>query len=160
LYLQGFSAIFQAVNPPLETPVFAALLDALKRRCLPAVLGLTALALTACKENLSSPPTGGGPDTTGPAVRLAPGTDTTVDSVGVLLVSVLASAPSGIKTVDFTLLPGTFAFPTQSPLDTVFGAFYSVPLGTFKHSTFKYFVQATDILDHETVTDTVTVTVK
>ena len=46
------------------------------------------------------------------------------------------------------------------PLDTVFNAFYSVPLAQYKHGTFRFYARSADLLDHETVTDTVTVTVK
>lgn len=116
--------------------------------------------LAGCKENLSPPPVSTGPDTSGPRVQLHPGRDTTTDSTGILLVRVSATDPSGIKLVDIQLLPPTFSFPQQSPLDTEYGAFYSVPLSIYKHSTFKYYVVARDILDHETVTDTVTVTVR
>lgn len=113
-----------------------------------------------CKENLSPPPQMGGPDTTGPLVRLAPSRDTTVDSVGVLLVNVDVRDPSGVKRLDFLLMPPAFSFPTLAPLDTVTQVVYPVQLSQFKHSVFRFYVRTLDVLDHETVTDTVTVTVR
>jgi hypothetical protein len=114
----------------------------------------------ACRENLSTPPTSTGQDTAGPAVQFAPARDTLADSTGILLVRLTASDPSGIKSVDFFVLPATSSFATLMPLDTVFDTFYSVPLASHKHGTFRFYARATDILDHETVTDTVTVTVR
>lgn len=119
------------------------------------------LLCSACVENLTAPPTGTfGPDTTGPQIRLSPRRDTTVDSIGTLLISVLATDRSGIRLLDFRLLPPTFGFTPLAPLDTVFGAAYPIALGYFKHSTFRFYVYAQDILDHETITDTVVVTVR
>ena len=122
---------------------------------------LATLILAACKENLSPPPvTGLGKDTVGPVVRLSPARDTTVDSTGTLLVAVNATDQSGIRLVDFLLVPAAFAFPTQLPLDTVYASFYPVQLSAFKHSSFRFYVRTTDVLDHETITDTVLVTVR
>ena len=130
-------------------------------RFLTILVALAALGLPACRENLSPPGAGGsGPDTSGPLVRLSPSADTIVDSVGVLQVLVNASDVSGIKSLDFEIEPPSFAYPTQAPLDTVFGASFTVPLAIYKHTTFRYFVRATDVLDHETVTGRVTVTVR
>jgi len=127
----------------------------------PLFLALATLVLAACKENLSPPPQIGlGKDTVGPAVVLSPSHDTTVDSVGILLVAVNATDQSGIKLVDFLLVPPAFGFPTQAPLDTVYASFYPVQLGTFKHSSFRFYVRSTDVLDHVTITDTVLVTVR
>jgi hypothetical protein len=127
----------------------------------PLFLVLATLILAACKENLSPPPvTGLGKDTVGPAVVLSPSHDTTVDSVGILLIAVNASDQSGIKLVDFLLVPPSFGFPTQAPLDTVYASFYPVQLGNFKHSSFRFYVRSTDVLDHVTITDTVLVTVR
>lgn len=127
----------------------------------PLFLVLATLILAACKENLSPPPvTGLGKDTVGPAVQLSPAHDTTVDSTGTMLIAVNATDPSGIKQVDFLLVPPSFGFPTQAPLDTVYAALYPMPLGNFKHSSFRFFVRMTDVLDHETITDTVLVTVR
>jgi hypothetical protein len=117
--------------------------------------------LAACKENLSPPPpTGLGKDTVGPLVVLAPAHDTTVDSTGTLLVAVNATDQSGIKLVDFLFVPAIQGFGTITPLDTVFAAYYPIHLGNFKHSTFRFFVRTLDVLDHETITDTVVVTVR
>ena len=122
---------------------------------------LVALSLAACKENLSPPPpTGLGKDTVGPLVMLAPAHDTTVDSLGTMLIAVNASDQSGIKLVDFLVIPATFGFPVQTPLDTVYASFYPVQLNAHKHSTFRFYVRSTDVLDHETITDTVLVTVR
>ena len=122
--------------------------------------GLVLALLAGCKENLNAPPLVNGADTSGPLVELLPFRDTTVDSTGVLLVSVGVHDPSGIKQVDFFLLPPTFGFQPLTPLDTQLAAGYPVSLGQFKHSTFRYYVRAVDVLDHQTVSDTVTVTVR
>lgn len=127
----------------------------------PLFLVLATLILAACKENLSPPPvTGLGKDTVGPAIVLRPAHDTTVDSTGTLLIAVNATDQSGIKQVEFLLVPPSFGFPTQSPLDTVYASFYPIQLAGFKHSTFRFYVRSTDVLDHETITDTVVVTVR
>jgi hypothetical protein len=160
LNLRGFPAIFPVVIRQQFSPSARAQKHPGRGRFLTLGSALLVVFSAACKENLSPPPIITGPDSTGPRVQLRPGKDTLVDSTGILLVAVNAEDPSGIKSVDMQILPATFGFPVQSPLDTTFGAFYSVPLGAHKHSVFRYFVRATDILDHETVTDTVTVTVK
>ncbi len=116
--------------------------------------------LPACKDNLSAPPVGTGPDVSGPVIRLAPAHDTLVDSTGVLFVHLSVSDASGIKNLDFRVIPATSTFGTLMPLDTTFEVSYPVPLAQFKHGTFKYYARGADILDHETVTDTVTVTVR
>lgn len=115
---------------------------------------------TACRENLSTPTVGVGPDSSGPKIVLAPGHDTVVDSVGVLLVLVAASDPSGVKTIDLKLLPAKAIYDPLNGLDTTISALYPIALATFKHGTFRYFATSQDILDHVTVTDTVTVTVR
>jgi len=127
----------------------------------PLFLTLATLILAACKENLSAPPPGGvGKDTVGPLVQLSPAHDTTVDSTGTLLIAVNATDQSGIKEVDFLLVPAAFGFPVQAPLDTVYASFYPVQLSGYKHSSFRFYVRTTDVLDHETITDTVLVTVR
>ena len=118
------------------------------------------LGLGACRENLSAPPLVGGPDTTGPVLQLSPAHDTLADSVGILLVHLTAHDASGIKSVDLLLLPATSSFSTLTPLDTVVDTFYPVPLGGSKHSSLRFYARSRDVLDHETVTDTVTVTVR
>jgi hypothetical protein len=82
-----------------------------------AVFCCSALAFAGCKENLSAPILGLGPDTSGPLVQLYPAHDTVVDSVGTMLIRVGPSDRSGVAMVLFNI-------------------------------------------DHETVTDTVAVTVR
>ena len=123
-------------------------------------VGLSAVAAGGCKENLNAPQQGTDVDTLGPLVQLSPANDTTVDSTGVLMVSVLVRDPSGVKELDFVLSPATFAFPTQMPNDTNAVRIYPLQLGQLKHSTFRFYVRARDVLDYETVTDSVTVTVR
>ena len=118
------------------------------------------LAFAGCKENLSARNLGLGPDTSGPLVQLRPARDTMVDSVGTLLVGVSASDRSGVGMVLFNILPAKYAIDPLAPNDTVFDGLFQITLSLYKHSTFKYWVLARDILDHETVTDTVTVTVR
>lgn len=122
--------------------------------------GVVLVVSAACKENLSAPPTGSGPDSTGPVLRLTPANDTLVDSTGTLLITVEASDPSGIRKLDFFLVPANASYGTLTPFDTAFAASYSIPLAQYKHGTFRFFARGTDILDHETVSDTVTVTVR
>lgn len=124
--------------------------------CLAALV----LVVSACKENLSAPPTGAGPDTSGPVMQLLPSQDTLADSTGVLLVRLIATDVSGIKRVELFLLPATSTFAPIMPFDTAFDAFYPVPLAQFKHGTLRFYARGLDLLDHETVTDTVTVTVR
>ena len=124
-----------------------------------AFLALVAGA-AGCRENLSRPTGGNGSDSTGPVIRLSPAQDTLADSTGLLLVQLTASDESGIKKVDFFVLPALSSYGTLTPLDTSFSVFYSVPLATYKHGTLRFFARSLDLLDHETVTDTVTVTVK
>jgi hypothetical protein len=111
-------------------------------------------------ENLSAPNLGLGPDTSGPLVLLSPGHDTLVDSIGTLLVGVDASDRSGVGMVLFNMQPAHYAIDPLAPNDTVFDGFFPITLAGYKHTTFKYWVLARDVLDHETVTDTVTVTVR
>ncbi len=118
------------------------------------------LAFGGCKENLSAPNLGLGPDTSGPLVLLHPAHDTVVDSSGTLLVQVGASDRSGVAMVLFNILPARYAIDPLGPNDTVFTGLFPITLGNYRHSTFRYWVVARDILDHETVTDTVTVTVR
>ncbi len=160
LNFQGFPANLQfVIHPPHTTPP-AAVSAPLRGRVLAAILPLLTVIPAGCKDNLSTPPTGAGADTTGPAIHLAPAQDTLADSTGVLLVRLSASDISGIKRVDFFVLPASASFGTLTPLDTAFNAFYSVPLAKYKHGSFRFYARAADLLDHETVTDTVTVTVK
>ena len=125
-----------------------------------AGLCIATLATVACKENLSAPALGVGPDTTGPLIQLHPAHDTLVDSTGTLLIRVGASDRSGVGLVFFNIEPAKFIIDPLAPNDTVFDGFFPITLGSYKHASFKYWVVARDILDHETVTDTVTVTVR
>lgn len=125
--------------------------------------GALLLALSGafgCKENLSSQPGGNGADTTGPTLHLSPAQDTVADSVGTLLVHVTGRDESGIKQLDFYLLPALATYGTLTPLDTSFNVFYTVQLSNYKHGTLRFYARSTDLLNHETVSDTVTVTVK
>jgi hypothetical protein len=117
-------------------------------------------ALSGCRENLSRPTIITGADTTGPVIHFSPAQDTLADSTGILLVQLDASDESGIKQVDFFVLPALSSFGTLTPFDTSFSVFYSVPLATYKHGTIRFYARSLDLLNHETVTDTVTVTVK
>ncbi len=121
---------------------------------------LLAAAAAGCKENLNAPPPGGGPDVSGPALAVRPGRDTTVDSLGTLTVSVAASDRSNIKELELVLIGAAFAFNPVNPADTFALVNFPIALGPLKHSSFQYYARAKDILDHETVTDSVTVTVR
>ncbi len=161
MYFKGFGRIFHDVIRARSTPSARVRLRAGRGlfRAGFAALGLGAVA--GCRENLSvPPPTGSGPDTSGPQVRLSPAADTLVDSTGTLLVRVSASDRSGIRRIEFTITPPTSTFAPIDPADTAFDAFYPIQLATYKHSVFTYVVRAVDILDHETVTRAVAVTVR
>jgi hypothetical protein len=118
------------------------------------------LGLLGCRENLSTPPTLSGLDTSGPVVTLHPAHDTMVDSTGSLLVRVNAADPSGVSVLDFHLIPATVLYDPLGGSDTTLAVQYPIVLGNFKHSTFRYFAISKDVLAHQTVTDTVTVTVR
>ena len=79
-----------------------------------------------------------------PVIRLSPGRDTVVDSTGVLQVHVQVVDLARLRLVDLLVLDASFPFA----------------LSRFKHTTFRYYVRASDIFDHETVSDTVAVTVR
>ena len=113
-----------------------------------------------CRENLSTPPTGTGADTSGPVVLLSPAHDTTVDSTGLLLVMVNSADPSGVNTLDFHLIPASVLYDPLAGHDTALDAQYPIQLGAHKHSSFRFYASSTDVLAHQTVTDTVTVTVR
>ena len=116
--------------------------------------------LVACKDaRTPTGPTPLGPDVTGPELHLRPAGDTTVDSLGTLQIIVVARDRSNIKSLSLDIIGGGFAFPPLVPNDTVFGAVFPVALGRLRNTAFRFVARATDILDHETVTDTVTVTV-
>jgi hypothetical protein len=121
---------------------------------------LLGAAAAGCKENLSVPPPGAGPDVTGPSLAVRPARDTTVDSLGTLTVRVAASDRSNIKELGVVLIGASFVLDAVNPSDTVAFAQFPIALGTLKHSRFRYYARAKDILDYETVTDSVTVTVR
>ncbi len=101
-----------------------------------------------------------GPDTSPPVVQLAPSHDTTVDSTGVLGISVFAHDQSWVTSVQLVLVGGAFTYPPSRPDTTDADVGFTIALANFKHSQFRWFVRATDILNYTTVTDTVTVSVR
>ena len=122
---------------------------------------LLVASLLACKE--ARTPTGltpQGPDVQGPDLVIRPATDTLVDSTGVLQILVISRDRSNIKTLELTIFGGGFAFPPLAPYDTVFTAVFPITLNPLKNSSFRFIARAVDVLDYETVSDTVTVTVK
>ena len=119
------------------------------------------LLLPACRENLFVPTVPTGPqDTMGPGLQVFPGHDTVVDSTGTLIVRVRATDISGVKEVDFDLTPPTVNFTPTAGHDTVVDVLFPIPLSAYKHSVFHYTAQGVDVLDHQAVSTTVTVTVK
>jgi len=118
------------------------------------------LAPAGCRENLSTLPSGVGPGVIRPAIRLSPDRDTTVDSTGVFTVRVAVGDRVRLRLVDLQVLDARFSFSPVAPYDSVADAAFPFPLVRLKHSTFRYYARATNILDHETVSDTVTVTVR
>jgi hypothetical protein len=111
-----------------------------------------------CRE--APTPTGpkpGGPNESAPAVTTIPGRDTTVDSVGVLRIEVIAHDQARIDTVSLRISGAAIAFPPDTVNDTVFDALYTIPLGSLRHKPFSFRVAAGDVLGHDTVTDSVTV---
>jgi len=131
-----------------------------KPRFLALGLGLGLALLGGCRENLATAPHGVGPDVEGPFVLLRPASDTTVDSLGVLNIQVQAIDQSPIGHLDLIVVGGAFGFAPLVPNDTIVTVIYPIALGQFKHSSFQYYVVARDVLNHETATDTVTVTVR
>lgn len=116
--------------------------------------------LVACKEAKSpAGPDYLGPDLVGPDLFVTPGADTTVDSVGTLPIVVTAWDPSAIKSLRLDLFGINAAFLPLVPNDTLYTAVFPIALGSFRRTSFRFVVRASDVLDHETVTDTVTVTV-
>jgi hypothetical protein len=160
LLFQGFRRIFQVVKYGHRGAAVRVRFRAGHGRFRVLVLCVAALAFAGCKENLSAPNLGLGPDTSGPLVLMHPAHDTLVDSIGTLRVAVDASDRLGVGMVLFNIQPAHYVIDPLSPNDTVFGGLFPIALGGYKHSTFKYWVVARDVLDHETVTDTVTVTVR
>lgn len=95
-----------------------------------------------------------------PLVLLVPSRDTTVDSVGVLQIRVTAVDQSRIKRIEFYLVGGLSGFPPVAGDSSVFSVSFPINLSQYKHGSFGFYVRARDILDLETVTPTVTVTVR
>jgi hypothetical protein len=89
-----------------------------------------------------------------------PGRDTTVDSIGLMIIEVIARDPARIDTVTLEISGASIAFPPDVVNDTVFDAVYTVPLGTLGHRPFSFRVTAGDVLGHDTVTDSIRVRLK
>jgi hypothetical protein len=145
LIFQGFSRILEVVKGTRLGGFASALLG--------AVLG-------GCRENLSPPDQGSGADVHGPVVQIRPAQDTTVDPTGVLLVSVTARDQSVINYLNLIVAGGSFAFSPLSPGDTVAEVTYPIGLTGLSGSSLALQARAVDILNHETVTAPVTVTVR
>lgn len=129
-------------------------------RRLPSLLfpALLVGAQTGCRENLSellSPL----PDTSGPTVLLAPGRDTTVTG-STLGIVVTARDRSRVQSLWLYVVGGSFGYPPVHGSDTVLTAGFPVPLSGFRGGSFGFYARATDVLGNETVTSTVTVTVR
>jgi hypothetical protein len=120
-------------------------------------------ALAACLEADQRNPTGPlpqGPDREGPSLLVSPGSDTTVDSTGTLGILVEAKDRTAVGMIELVLIGTPFAFNPVATLDTSVTVIFPVPLEPMKHSTFAFFARARDVLDFETVSDSVTVTVR
>ena len=128
------------------------------RPLLCAVFVATLVACTDAPTPTGPPPQG--PDVQGPDLVVRPGRDTLVDSTGTLLVLVVSRDRSNIKRLTLDMIGAGFAFPPLFPNDTVFTVIFPIALNPLKNSSFEYVAPVVDVLDHETVTDPVTVTVK
>jgi len=116
------------------------------------------LVTWGCRE--AATPTGpksGGPDLSPPAITTFPGRDTTVDSIGLLRIEVIARDPSRVGTVTLRISGMPIAFPPVGVNDTVLDAIFTVTLGPPHHTPFSFRVEANDVLGHDTLTDSVTV---
>jgi len=126
----------------------------------PAVAALGWLGL-GCRE--AATPTGPGPRGPGfapPSVTTFPGRDTTVDSIGLLNIEVVAHDATQIDSVSLLISGAPIAFPADTTRDTLVDVLYAIPLGTLHHRPFSYRVAAADVLGHDTLTDSVTVRLK
>ncbi len=101
-----------------------------------------------------------GPDLSPPAITTIPGRDTTVDSIGLLNIEVIARDQNLIDTVTLQISGAQIAFPPDTVDDTVVDAVYTVALGQLHHKPFSFRVAAGDVLGHDTVTDSITVRLK
>ena len=114
-----------------------------------------------CRE--AATPTGPnprGPDVSPPSVVTHPGRDTTVDSIGLLNIEVIARDADRIDTVALLLSGAPIAFPAETVRDTVADVVFTIALGALHHHAFSYRVAADDVLGHDTVTDSITVRVR
>ena len=128
---------------------------------LAAVAGATAQLLGGCEAastQLVGPVTG--PDSSPPAVQLLPAHDTTVDSTGTLLITVAVHDQSWIRSVQGVIVGSGFSWPVEQPDTTDVLTAFAVPLAQFRHSTFRFFVRAVDVLGHAGVSDTLAVSVR
>lgn len=105
-------------------------------------------------------PTPPGPDRSPPAITTFPGRDTTVDSVGVFTIEVIAHDRNEIDTLALLVSGAGFAFPTDTVHDTVADVSYAISLGALRHQPFSFRVAAGDVLGHDTLTDSVNVRLK
>ena len=90
-----------------------------------------------------------------PVVATFPGHDTTVDSIGVLAIEVVAHDRDRIATVTMDISGAPIAFPPDTVDNTVFDAVYRVALGPLRHQPFGFRVEANNIPGRDTVTDSV-----
>jgi hypothetical protein len=160
-----FVAIFRGVIRPRENAFLRASSEGRRR----ALAALSACALMAtlgwaawgCRE--APTPTGpkpSGPSQSAPAIVTLPGRDTTVDSIGLMLIEVIVRDPVRIDTVALQISGASLAFPADTVNDTVFNATFPIALGPLRHQRFSFRVAAGDILGHDTLTDSVIVRLK
>jgi hypothetical protein len=98
-----------------------------------------------------------GPSESPPAITTIPGRDTSVDSVGLLMIEVTARDQVRIDTVAMLMSGAPFAFLAVPVNDTVFDGLFPVPLGSLHHKAFAFRVAAGDVLGRDTVTDSISV---
>lgn len=157
----GFVVIFKDVIRPPNATVAGPRRKTPGRPAAATRLAVAAAAgwlILGCREAATpTGPTPKGPDFSAPAVVTRPGQDTTVDSIGLLNIEVLAHDAALIDTVTLLISGAPFAFPASTVHDTVADLFYTVALGGLHHRSFSYRVAAGDVLGHDTVTDSVTV---
>ena len=72
-------------------------------------------------------------------------------------IEVIARDQTRIDTVTLEISGASIAFPPAVVNDTVFDAVYTVPLGALRHTPFSFRVAASDVLGHDTLTDSVNV---
>lgn len=101
-----------------------------------------------------------GPSESPPSITTIPGRDTTVDSIGSLKIEVIVRDQTRIDTVTVLFSGVPIAFPPNAVNDTVFDAVYTVALGPLHHTPFSFRVAASDLLGHDTLTDSVNVRLK